>query len=119
NYQFDKLRGLASGIGMSGAGFGYLIVPLLVQNVLQRFDWRTSLLVNLIVCALAAIARWAPKDGGIFNYVLNDKTDWPKAIKDIFTSNHINHSLIDAMPVDKLGGESALEKILGTKRMIL
>ncbi|KAL3311010.1 hypothetical protein Ciccas_010416 [Cichlidogyrus casuarinus] len=45
NYQFDKLRGLASGIGMSGAGFGYLIVPLLVQNVLQRFDWRTSLLV--------------------------------------------------------------------------
>ncbi|KAF6768157.1 hypothetical protein AHF37_06264 [Paragonimus kellicotti] len=44
NYYFERFRGLASGVAMSGAGVGYLAIPFLFNLLVNRFGWRRSIL---------------------------------------------------------------------------
>lgn len=39
---FNKRRGLSIGIAASGLGLGYMVMPILVQTVLDIADWRSA-----------------------------------------------------------------------------
>ena len=51
---FVKRRGLAVGIAMSGIGIGMLVIPPLMQHIIQLHDWRFAYRV-LALLVLAAI----------------------------------------------------------------
>ncbi len=51
---FDRLRGLALGIALTGIGIGATIVPPLVQRVSAEWGWRSAYLA-LAVCVLATL----------------------------------------------------------------
>jgi OFA family oxalate/formate antiporter-like MFS transporter len=51
---FDRRRGLALGIALSGIGLGGFLWPLYVQATIERFGWRTAYL--LLAVAIAVIA---------------------------------------------------------------
>ncbi|CAH8539977.1 unnamed protein product [Dicrocoelium dendriticum] len=58
NYYFERLRGTASGIAMSGAGVGYLCVPFLFSYLVPRFGWRYTLLLysaSIFVLLVSAV----------------------------------------------------------------
>ena len=42
---FTKRRGLMSGIGVAGIGFGIGVIPALASQLIVSFNWRTSLLI--------------------------------------------------------------------------
>ena len=50
---FDRRRGLASGIAVSGIGAGTLAVPPLAALLIAHIDWRPALLVIGIIVAFA------------------------------------------------------------------
>jgi MFS family permease len=56
---FVKRRSLMSGIAFSGSGFGLVILPPLVNWLMQMYDWRLSLVIVssiiLVITVLAAI----------------------------------------------------------------
>nr|CAH8856587.1 unnamed protein product [Trichobilharzia regenti] len=57
NYYFDRYRGIASGIAMSGAGIGTLSIPVLYNWIMPIKGWRLSLLMySLTVGLLTALA---------------------------------------------------------------
>ncbi|CAH8854087.1 unnamed protein product [Trichobilharzia szidati] len=57
NYYFDRYRGIASGIAMSGAGIGTLSIPVLYNWIMPIKGWRLSLLMySLSVSLLTALA---------------------------------------------------------------
>jgi MFS family permease len=63
---FTKRRGLMSGIGISGIGFGIGVVPALASQLIIKFQWRTPLLVIGVVlmvsiALLAQLLRNAPE----------------------------------------------------------
>ena len=51
---FDKRRGLALGIGLSGAGLGAAVIPVLVQSMIAEGGWRMAYqqlsIVIVVVC---------------------------------------------------------------------
>ena len=49
---FDRRRGLASGIAVSGIGVGTLLVPPLAAAVIAELDWRPALLLVGTVVAI-------------------------------------------------------------------
>lgn len=51
---FDRRRGLALGIALSGIGLGGFLWPLYVQAAIEHFGWRTAYL--LLAAAIAVIA---------------------------------------------------------------
>jgi len=51
---FDRLRGLALGIALTGIGIGATIVPPLVQRVSAEWGWRSAYLA-LALCVLATL----------------------------------------------------------------
>ena len=51
---FDRRRGLALGIALSGVGIGGFIWPLFVQAMIEAYGWRTAYL--LLAGAIGAIA---------------------------------------------------------------
>ena len=53
---FDRRRGLASGIAVSGIGVGALLVPPLAAVVIAELDWRPTLLLIGAVVAIAGEA---------------------------------------------------------------
>lgn len=56
---FDKRRGLAIGLAISGIGMGFFYVPVLVQWLIDRFDWRAGyfgLSAVILLVAMPAIA---------------------------------------------------------------
>ncbi|CAH8514532.1 unnamed protein product [Schistosoma turkestanicum] len=55
NYYFDRYRGLASGIAMSGAGVGILLVPVLYNWIIPIKGWRFSLLMYSLGASLLTI----------------------------------------------------------------
>jgi MFS family permease len=65
---FERKRGLAVGIAMSGIGFGMLIIVPMVEKSIASFGWRTTYLflagtVLLLVVPLNAIfSRRSPED---------------------------------------------------------
>lgn len=48
---FDRRRGLALGIALSGVGLGAMVLPPLVQQLISHFDWRGAY-VGLGIAAL-------------------------------------------------------------------
>ena len=58
---FDRRRGLALGIAMSGVGLGAFVVPQLAQQLIERVGWRgayVSLGLMTFVIAFPAVATW-------------------------------------------------------------
>jgi MFS family permease len=58
---FDRRRGLALGIAMSGVGLGAFIVPQLAERLIERVGWRgayVSLGLLTFVIAFPAVALW-------------------------------------------------------------
>jgi len=68
---FDKYRGRAMGIMMTGIGFGGLIMPPLANALITEFDWRTSfrvlgiLLIFAIIPLAVLVVRTRPSDKGL------------------------------------------------------
>ncbi len=65
---FDRRRGLALGVAVSGIGFGTLAVAPLAGALIGRHGWRTTYLVfgvaTVIVLTLAAAASFEPPHTG-------------------------------------------------------
>ena len=58
---FDRRRGLALGIAMSGVGLGAFVVPQLAERLIERVGWRgayVSLGLLTFVIAFPAVALW-------------------------------------------------------------
>ena len=58
---FDRRRGLALGIAMSGIGFGGFVMPQLAQYLIDHVGWRgayASLGLLTLVVAFPAVALW-------------------------------------------------------------
>lgn len=68
---FDKRRGLALGIGLSGVGLGTALVPFIVSYFIEHYSWREAYLFigGLIVLLVWPIARLVvadkPRDRGL------------------------------------------------------
>jgi MFS family permease len=65
---FTKRRGLMSGIGISGIGFGIAVMPAIASQLVVRFKWRIPLLVIggiliVLIPLLAQLLRNAPETG--------------------------------------------------------
>ncbi len=52
---FDRRRGLALGIAMTGNGLGYFYVPHLVQFAVDQAGWRAGYLALAAVCVFIAL----------------------------------------------------------------
>ena len=63
---FAKRRGLVSGIGISGIGFGIGVVPLVASNIIAATDWRSAMLfvglISLLIVVIAQFLKNAPQD---------------------------------------------------------
>ena len=78
---FDKKRGLALGIGLSGVGLGTTMVPFLASYFIEHYSWREAYLVigALIILVVLPITKFVlvnkPKDKGLVadGVVLTDK----------------------------------------------
>jgi MFS family permease len=58
---FDRRRGLALGIAMSGVGLGAFVIPQLAERLIERVGWRgayVSLGLLTFVIAFPAVALW-------------------------------------------------------------
>lgn len=58
---FDRRRGLALGIALSGVGLGAIVIPQLANYFITRFGWRgayMSLGVTVLAIAFPAVALW-------------------------------------------------------------
>jgi len=58
---FDRRRGLALGIAMSGVGLGAFVVPQLAERLIERIGWRGAYVsLGLLTFAIAfpAVALW-------------------------------------------------------------
>ena len=58
---FDRRRGLALGIAMSGVGLGGFVMPQLAEALIERIGWRgayPSLALLTLVIAFPAVALW-------------------------------------------------------------
>ena len=56
---FVKRRGLMTGIAVSAAGFGTLIIPPLASWLIATYDWRTSYtIIGIIALVLIVLAAW-------------------------------------------------------------
>jgi MFS family permease len=69
---FNKKRGLAIGITISGIGLGYAYVPVLVQTMINNYGWRSgyyalSCIVLLIIVPLITMfIKESPAELGLF-----------------------------------------------------
>jgi MFS family permease len=75
-------RGLASGIAFIGGGFGGVLFPLLIQNLLPHLHWPWTLrvigFINLALCIIGLLfcrSRLPPKNGAA--------TSWRDTLPDI------------------------------------
>jgi MFS family permease len=63
---FDRRRGLALGIAMSGIGLGGFVMPQLAQTLIEAVGWRgayASLGLLTLVIAFPAVALWIREPG--------------------------------------------------------
>ena len=52
---FEKKRGLALGLTLTGTGVAWILVPFVIGGLIERFDWRAGYLVMAAAAALAII----------------------------------------------------------------
>jgi MFS family permease len=68
---FDRRRGLALGITLAGAGFGYTYVPPLVQQAIDSYGWRSgyyllaAITVGIAVPLVFLFFRESPRERAI------------------------------------------------------
>lgn len=68
---FDRRRGLAIGLSMAGAGFGFAYVPPLVQFMIDGYGWRSGYLllaaINIVIAAplVGLVFRDSPRSKGL------------------------------------------------------
>jgi sugar phosphate permease len=67
---FIRRRGLMSGIGVSGIGFGIGIMPIISSRLIEEFQWRTSLLFIggasiVLIVLLAQLLKTRPASQSI------------------------------------------------------
>ncbi|KYN30645.1 Monocarboxylate transporter 3 [Trachymyrmex septentrionalis] len=78
---FEKLRGMANGVCISGSAIGTIVLPPLLQHLLDRFGYRGAVLImgaitlNTLVCGLLyhpveQHMKIVPLDDGIDNEAL-------------------------------------------------
>ncbi|PIK54776.1 putative monocarboxylate transporter 13 [Apostichopus japonicus] len=65
-FYFDKKVGLANGIGFSGSGFGLIVVPPILQLLVEYFGWRTALRIlagsSLLPCLCGFLIKPTEKE---------------------------------------------------------
>jgi len=52
---FVRRRGLMTGIVSSGVGFGTIIVPIIANQLLEVYDWRTSFVIIAVVVIIVIL----------------------------------------------------------------
>ena len=52
---FEKKRGLALGLTLTGTGVAWILVPFVIGGLIERFDWRAGYLAMAAAAALAII----------------------------------------------------------------
>lgn len=57
-YYFDKKRSFATGLSVCGSGIGTFLFPPFIQYLLEKYDWRGTVLIvagiflNMVICGL-------------------------------------------------------------------
>jgi MFS family permease len=79
---FDRRRGTALGVAISGVAGGTIFFPVLIQFLFNHFDWRDGLRVLALILFLLVAPAWAllvdrPEDRGLHP----DGADHPRAIQ--------------------------------------
>ncbi len=61
---FNKRRGLAIGISISGIGVGYAYVPILVQTMINNYGWRSGYyaLGGIVLCVIVPMITLVVKE---------------------------------------------------------
>ncbi len=61
--RIDERRGLAFAIALNGVGLGSIVMPILAQQLINRFDWRgayAGMAVLMVVIAIPALLLFIP-----------------------------------------------------------
>ncbi|KYN28918.1 Monocarboxylate transporter 12 [Trachymyrmex cornetzi] len=124
---FEKLRGMATGLCISGSAIGTIVLPPLLQHLLDRFGYRGAVLImgaitlNTLVCGLLyhpveQHMKIVPLDDGIDNgaLTLDDNTNFmillpSYAIAEGFDKNSsaLLLSIVSALDlIGRIGGAS-------------
>jgi predicted MFS family arabinose efflux permease len=62
-HRFDRLRGLALGITMSGGGLAGMLLPLIVQPVVLNHGWRSGMVALAVLAScIHLIGGWLARD---------------------------------------------------------
>lgn len=60
-YYFHKRLGFANGVAFSGSGLGLIVMPPLMQLLLNKYDWRSTMQIvgglSLLVCLCGLLMR--------------------------------------------------------------
>ena len=99
-YYFERRRGLAIGLAVTGSGIGAIVSPLAIEMLLDVFLWRGSLLI------LSGLSLNIIVAGSLFFPLLESKTD-SVALSDAKSSEE---ALIDKPPKSKWFTECELLK---------
>jgi MFS family permease len=79
---FNKGRGLASGIVISGIGLGIIVMPQLANRLISSYSWRTSFfilgIISLVLIVIfAQLLRRAPSQKQGSRKIANPDTEYP------------------------------------------
>lgn len=91
---FDKKKGLALGLGLSGAGISAMTLPGLIHRIIEYAGWREAFVtlgaVNLFVIApiIYFIIRNKPSDVGAFPDGVGASDADDKAMRDIYQKGY-------------------------------
>lgn len=128
NGWFDKQRGLALGITLTGTGVAAFLAPMYVSEVIERSDWRTAYLalgaVALVALPLVALVLREPtaaeanvsaKSGATLREALSDRRFWLIAVAFFLIAAGIAGAISNLFPLLRDAGKSAAEasKLMG------
>ncbi len=93
---FEKKRGLAMSIAMTGIGIGGAILSPLITFFLEKFGWRTSYMLLAGIFLLIALPislfvfKKKPEDMGLQPYGANEELKAGQANKKVFKTETVN-----------------------------
>lgn len=122
NGWFDRQRGLALGITLTGTGVAAFLAPMYVNKVMALSDWRTAYLalgaVALLALPLVALALREPsaaeastsaRSGATLREALADRRFWLIAVAFFLIAAGIAGAISNLFPLLVDGGKSAGE----------